>query len=76
MSGILFFIFASCEPLRRNCTSVPLAKNSIFCDLSLNYQHLFEKMIYASYSLLSKKLKKGIKIQVGQAVLELIKTLF
>ena len=31
-------------------------------------------MIYASYSKLSKELKNGIKIQVGQAVLELLIT--
>ena len=29
-------------------------------------------MIYASYSKLSKELKDSIKIQVGQAVLELL----
>ena len=33
-------------------------------------------MIYASYGKLSKELKNGIKIKVGQAILELlIKTL-
>ena len=31
-------------------------KISIFCVLSKNYQHFFEKMIYASYSKLSKEL--------------------
>ena len=34
------------------------------------------KMRYAPYTKFSKKLKNGIEIEVGQAVLELIKTLF
>ena len=47
----------------------------MLCALSQSYQHLFEK--YASYSKLSKELKRNIKIQVGLAVLELlIKTIF
>ena len=44
----------------------------MFCALSQNYQHLFEKMIYASYSKLSKKPQNNIKIKVGQGVLELL----
>ena len=47
------------------------SKISMFCALSQNYQHLFEKK-YASYSKLSKELKNSIKIKVGQAVLELL----
>ena len=48
------------------------SKISMFCALSQNYQHLFEKKIYASYSKLSKEIKNSIKIKVGQAVLELL----
>ena len=48
------------------------SKISMFCALSQNYQHLFEKIMYASYSKLSKELKNSIKIMVGQAVLELL----
>ena len=33
---------------------------------------IFLKMIYASYSKLSKELKNSIRIKVGQAVLELL----
>ena len=52
-----------------------LPKISMFCALSQNYQHLEKKIIYASYSKLSKKLQKGIEILVGQAVFKLwIKT--
>ena len=39
----------------------------MFCALSQNYQDLFEKIIYAFYSRLSKELKNGIEILVGQA---------
>ena len=39
----------------------------MFCALSQNYLHLFEKKIYASYSKLSKELKNSIKIKIGQA---------
>ena len=52
MSGILFSIFASCEPLK-----LPTP---------------FWKIIYTSYSKLSKELKNSIKIQVGRTVLELL----
>ena len=46
----------------------------MFCDLSQNYQP-FRKIIYAPYSKLSKELKNGIEILVGQAVFNLrIKT--
>ena len=41
----------------------------MFCALSQNYQHLFWKIIYASYSELSKELKTGTEILVGQAIL-------
>ena len=52
-------------------------KFSMFCALSQNYQHLFWKLIYASYSILSKELKNSFKIYVGLAVCELsIKTMF
>ena len=47
----------------------------MFCALSQNYQHRLEKMIYAFYNKLPKKLKNGIEILVGQAVFKLwIKT--
>ena len=44
---------------------------SMFCALSQNYQHLFEKwyMHLVSYSKFSKELKNTIKIKVGQAFL-------
>ena len=44
----------------------------MFCALSQTYQHLFEKIIHASYGKLSKELKNSIKITEGQAVLELL----
>ena len=44
----------------------------MFCALSQNYQHLSEKMIYASYSKLSKELNNNIKIKVGKVVQLLI----
>ena len=56
--------------LRGYCTFSP--QNSMFCPVSQNYQHLFWKIIYASYSKLSKELKNSIKIKVDQAVLELL----
>ena len=57
--------------LRGYCTSYP--KISMFCAVSQNYQHLFEKIgLYASYSKLSKELKNTIKIKVGQVVLGLL----
>ena len=37
-------------------------KNSKFCALSQNDQHFFNIHIYASYSKLSKELKKSINI--------------
>ena len=40
--------------------------------LFLKIINIFLKMIYASYSKLSKELKNSIKIKVGQAVLELL----
>ena len=36
-----------------------------FVLLSQNYQHLFDKLIHASYSKLSKELKNDIEILVG-----------
>ena len=48
------------------------SKISMFCALSQNYQHLFEKIIYTSHSKLSKELKNSIKIKVGQEVPELL----
>ena len=44
----------------------------MFCALSQSYRNLSEKMIYASYSKLSKELKNNIKIKVGQTVLEVL----
>ena len=44
----------------------PLLKISMFCALSQNYQHLCEKY-YVFYNKLSKELKNGIEIIVGQA---------
>ena len=44
----------------------PLLKISMFCVLSQSYQHFFWNL-YASYSKLSKELKNGIEIFVGQA---------
>ena len=47
----------------------------MFCVISQNYQHFFEKIMYASYSKLSKELKYGIGILLGQAIYKLwIKT--
>ena len=47
-------------------------KISMFCALPQNYQHLFEKIIYASNSKFSNELKNSIKIKVGQVVFELL----
>ena len=44
------------------------SKISMLCALSQNCQHLFWKIIYASDSKLSKELKNGIEILVGQVV--------
>ena len=44
--------------------TAPLTKNSMFCALSQNYQHLVMKN-NMSYRKLSKELKNGIKIKVG-----------
>ena len=41
----------------------------------LYYQHLFSKITCAAYSKVSKELKNGSKIKVGQAVLELNKNI-
>ena len=38
----------------------PTPKISMFCALPQNCQHLFEKIMYASYCKLSKELKNGI----------------
>ena len=47
----------------------------MFCGLSQIYRQLFEKMVYASYSKLSKEFRNGIAISVGQTGLKLwIKT--
>ena len=43
----------------------------MFCALSQNYQHFFEKIIYASKSKLFKKFKNGVEILVDQAVCKL-----
>ena len=40
--------------------------------LYLKMINIFRKIIYASYSKLSKELKNSIKIKVGQAVLEFL----
>ena len=40
--------------------------------LYLKIINIFLKIIYASYSKLSKELKNSIKIKVGQAILELL----
>ena len=39
----------------------------MFCALSQNYRHLFWKMIYASYSKLSKEFKNSLKIYIGRS---------
>ena len=44
----------------------------MFCALSQNRQHLFEKVVYPSYCKLSKELKNDIKILVNQAVFKLL----
>ena len=49
-------------------------KLNVLCMLSQNYQYCFEKST-ALWSKLSEKLKIGIKILVGQVVLELLKTI-
>ena len=50
----------------------------MFCAVSQNYQHLFEKQIkkikHASHGKLSKKLKYSIKILVGLAIVEFLTT--
>ena len=43
----------------------PKPKMSIFSALSQNYQHVFEKMIWLSWSKMSEKFKNGIEILVG-----------
>ena len=43
----------------------PQLKISMLCVLSQNYQYFFEKIIYASHSILSKELNNDIKILVG-----------
>ena len=57
-------------------TALPTSKSSkisMFFALPQSYQHLFEKkIIYASYSKLSKELKNSIKIKVRQAGFELL----
>ena len=56
--------------------TAPLTKNQhVLCSIS-KLSTPFLKMMYAPYTKLSKKLKNGIEIEVGEAVLELIKTLF
>ena len=59
--------------LRRYCTSYPkkLQNYHVLCSISKSSTS-FWKIIYASYSKLSKELKNSIKIKVGQAVLELL----
>ena len=52
----------------------PKPRLSIFCALSQNYQHFLKKKKYASYSILSKKLKNGIKFYLATGFL--IKTTF
>ena len=56
--------------LRGYCTSY--LEISMFCALSQNYWHLFEKITYVSYSKLPKELKYSIKIKIGHVVLELL----
>ena len=43
----------------------PKPKMSIFSALSQNYQHVFEKKNWLSWSKMSEKLKNGIEILVG-----------
>ena len=47
-------------------------KLSMFCALSQKYQDYFEKIKWESWRKLSEKLKNGIKILIGQVVLELL----
>ena len=46
-------------------------KISMFWVLSQNYQHFFQIIMHSSQSKLSKKLKTGIGISVGQAIFKL-----
>ena len=59
--------------LRGYCTSYPkkLQNKHVLCSIS-TLSKSFWKIIYASYSKLSKELKNSIKMKVGQAVLELL----
>ena len=48
-------------------------KINMFCALYQNFQHLLKtNNLYVSYSKLSKELKDSIRIEVGQAVHELL----
>ena len=42
--------------------TAPQPEICMFCSLSQNYQHLFEEIIYVSYSKLSTELKNNINI--------------
>ena len=66
MSGILFFIFASCEPLRGYCISYP--KITMFVLYLKIINTFLENNICISYSKLSTELKIGFAILVDQAV--------
>ena len=77
MSGILFFIFASCDLLRGYGIPTPKSSKIIiiifFFVLYLKIINIsLKKLIYECYSKVSKELKNNIKIKVGQAVLELL----
>ena len=57
------------------CTSYPKKAPKLACFVftsKLSTSFLFWKIIYASYSKLSKELINSIKIKVGQAILELL----
>ena len=47
-------------------------KLRMFCVLSQNYQHCFEKYYKHPEANCLEKVKYGIKISIGQAVLELL----
>ena len=65
--------FPTCHGFPRHTTGSPNQKFAYF----VLYLKTILKILYASNSKLSKELKNGIKIQVSQAVFELlIKTLF
>ena len=60
--------------LKGYCTSYPkkLQNRHILCSIWKLSTSFWKKIIYASYSKLSKELKNSIKIKVGQAIFELL----